>query len=110
MNLTTGKFTAPRAGTYAFSFTGMTGFPASSSRSFIFISMFLNGNGIGNGLGDETGTDSQRETFSFQSILNLLAGDQLWLQITNNSTGTYLHGEHYTHFSGYLLEENHVPA
>ena len=70
--------------------------------------MYLNGNQIAKGFADEVGSTAlQSETSSFQSTLNLEKGDEIWLEIYSMSiTGTYLVGGYYTHFSGYLLEEN----
>ena len=106
MNLTSGKFTAPRNGIYGFAFTGFAHFPSSSSRVYFDVVMYLNGNLIGNGYADEDYTTGQWEMLSFQSTLNLRKGDGIWLQIGDMSTGTNLFGSYYTHFSGYLLEEN----
>ena len=105
MNSTTGKFTAPRDGIYSFSFTGEAYIPASSSEVFLVVIMFLNGNGNGIGRAYENGTALQYETFSFQSTLNLVAGDEIWLEISYMSTGAYLMGGLFTQFSGHLLEQ-----
>ena len=107
MNLTSGKFTAPRAGTYFFAFTGVVNFPASSSYLNLDVSLYLNGNFIGMGDADDASTTYQYESFSFQSTLSLKAKDQIWLQISYMSTGTFLYDDynHHTHFSGWLLEE-----
>ena len=67
--------------------------------------MYLNGQRIGNGWADEENTTGQRETFSWQWTLNLVAGDQIWLESWEMPTGTYLYGVYYTQFSGSLLEE-----
>ena len=67
--------------------------------------MYLNGNWIGGGMADEIGTADQRETFSFQSTMELKKEDKIWLEIEGMSTGAFLRGYYYTHFSGYLLEE-----
>ncbi len=90
MNLTTGKFTAPRAGIYFFSITGLwynTG-----------LMFYLNGNPIGRSAG-YNGILS----LNFQAMLNLKKDDQIWVQIEGN----YLHDDrdHYTHFTGLMLEE-----
>ena len=108
MNLTSGIFTTPRAGTYSFSFIGFAHIPGSSSKLGLAVRMYLNGNLIGSGLADEAGTANQFETLSLQSALNLQKGDQISLQINQMDTGTYLHdsSNHYNHFSGWLLEEN----
>ena len=113
MNLTSGTFTAPRDGIYSFAFTGFANLPASSSRVFLRVQMYWNGNGVGVGYADETGstTANQYETFSFQSTFNLQKGDDIWLAIdADMSTGAHLFGGGYTHFSGYLLEEKIVLA
>ena len=64
------------------------------------------------GTADEVGnTIWQYETFSFQMTLNLRKGDEIWLAIDGDmSTGAHLFGGGYTHFSGYLLEENFANA
>ena len=107
MNLTTGKFTAPRAGIYSFAFAARAYFPPSSSRIYIYLNMNLNGNFIGSGYADEISTAEQYETLAYQSTLSLQAGDQIWFEM-NMSPGTYLfdNGNRHTHFSGCLLEEN----
>ena len=67
MNSTSGKFTAPRDGIYSFSFTGDANLPGSTSRAYLYVNMYLNGNWIGSGMADEVTTADQYETFSFQS-------------------------------------------
>ena len=106
MNLTSGKFTAPLNEIYAFSFTGRMNLPGSSSGVYFFVDMYLNGNQISAGRADHCGANGQSDTFSFHSTLNLQNEDQIWLEISQMSTGTYLTGALYTQFSGYLLEEN----
>ena len=49
MNSRTRKFTAPRAGIYAFSFDGDAIFPPSSSIVYLYLQMRLNDNAIGYG-------------------------------------------------------------
>ena len=68
--------------------------------------MYFNGGLIGSGWGDEISTSGQSETLSLQSTLNLQKGDKIWLQINVMTTGAYLYGGSFTHFSGWLLEEN----
>jgi hypothetical protein len=51
MDLTTGKFTAPRPGIYFFSFTGLANFPASSSLLQLGVGLYFNRESIGYGIG-----------------------------------------------------------
>ena len=54
MNLKSGKFTVPRNGTYAFSFTGLAGFSSSSSSVHLFVEMRSNGGLIGKAGADKS--------------------------------------------------------
>jgi hypothetical protein len=106
MDLSSGKFTAPRTGTYFFSFTGMIGFPTSSSSvPYLILGFYLNGVEIGSGWNDEANTVASQEVpVVLQSTVNLQAGDQVWLQIKSISAGVAL----YTvkSFTGWILQEN----
>ena len=109
MDLSTGKFTAPAKGTYFFSFTGHAQFPTSSSLLTLAVGLYLNGNQIGWGFVEEYHTVNWQETpLTLQSTLSLQKGDQIWLQIRSISGGVSLHDDndnHWTHFTGYILEE-----
>ncbi len=113
MDLTSGKFTAPRPGIYFFSFTGLANFPASSSEVYLGVGLYLNGDRIGLGDVNEANTVTyQNDQLTLQSTLNLKKGDQVWLQICIQSTGVYLYdnSDHYTHFTGFMLEEEIVAS
>ena len=100
MNTASGIFTAPKPGTYFFSFSGI-----GSVNSVLTLQLYLNNNVIGSGLADTT--SAALPTFTLQSTLQLNAGDQISLKFSNLRNG-YLRddGNHYTHFTGWLLQED----
>ena len=106
MNLQTGKFTAPRTGKYFFSLSGLGYFPASSSTQGMNLHLVKNGSRIANAHSDTTSPGGEWETFSLQSTLQLQVGDQIWVEIGGISAGARLHGDSYTHFTGWLLQED----
>ncbi len=111
MNLTSGIFTAPRPGIYFFSFTGLVHFHLSSSSYVGFgVSLYLNGGLIGSGYVEEANTAAyQNSPLTLQSTLNLKKGEQVWLQTDWQSTvNAFLVDDsynHFTHFTGWMLEE-----
>ncbi|XP_046459310.1 uncharacterized protein LOC124205831 [Daphnia pulex] len=113
MDLTSGIFTAPRQGTYYFSFTGLAQFSASSYTLALQVALNLNGGIIGKGHVDMSSTATTRwNQLTLQSTLSLKSGDQVWVDITSASSGVALHdnGNHYTHFTGFVLEEDIVAS
>jgi hypothetical protein len=105
MDLSSGKFTAPRTGTYFFSSTTLIGFPTSTSMSYLLLGFYLNGVEIGRSWNDEAYTVvSQEVPVVVQSTVNLQQGDQVWLQIIAISTGVAMHSVR--SFTGWLLQEN----
>lgn len=108
MNLATGTFTAPRPGRYFFCFSGVS--ITSSTYGWFDVSLYLNGEHIGRG---ETQTKNGNmdtydwETYTLQSVLNLKRGDQVWLSVSSQGN-TFLqdNNNRFTHFTGWLLEED----
>ncbi len=113
MNLTTGKFTAPRPGIYFFSFTGRAHLKSSSS-VYLDSDLYLNGYSIGRSNVYEANTPvDQYKPLTLQSTLNLKKGDQLWMQISYTSSSSsflYDSSNHHTHFTGFMLEEEIVAS
>ncbi|XP_046456613.1 uncharacterized protein LOC124203802 isoform X2 [Daphnia pulex] len=111
MDLTSGKFTAPRPGIYFFSFTALASIYSSSSAVF-YSRLYLNGNVIGSSHVYEANTPvDQNSPLTLQSTLNLKTGDQVWVQIAyyyDSSSHLLDSSYHMTHFTGFMLEEEIV--
>ncbi len=97
MDLHSGIFTAPRPGTYFFSFSAI------SQAALCKVGLFLNGKLIGTGHAHEI-----YETLSLQSTLHLKEEDKVSLQIFSDGEGHLDdHGnQHISHFTGWLLQED----
>ena len=75
---------------------------------------YLNGSLIGTVRAEDGNPNSfyQYSPLStLQSTLNLKKGDQVWVEIFDLSSGAYLHDyNHFTHFTGFMLEEEIVAS
>jgi hypothetical protein len=113
-------FMAPRTGTYFFSFSGLASFPETTSldRAHLEIGLYLGGNSIGRVQAQESNTVSNKfSSLSLQSTLNLVKDVSIWLQIDVMSSGVVLYddatsegGGHWTHFTGWMLEEDIIAS
>ena len=109
MNASSGIFTAPRNGIYSFAFSGLGSFPTShNNRSYVYLALELNGNRIGR-TDIDTRDDDSYYTLSLHSILEMKTGDRVWMHLTAwASSNTKLYDNitnHFTHFTGHLLQE-----
>ena len=107
MDPSTGIFLAPRNGIYTFHLAGAVYYPPSTTRIDMFLSLVLNDIDIGRTITTDTNVDGSWYTHSLHSTLELKAGDQVWISIPSlNGGALYDDANHYTHFTGYLLQEN----
>lgn len=104
MNVNQGVFTAPRNGTYHFAFTGMKDWAGVD----LNIQLKLNEGtpksmlvGTAN-VGDRNGYF----TLGLKSTLKLVAGDRISLRKNGNGVLRDAEDNHYTHFTGRLLDED----
>lgn len=107
MNLGSGKFTTPRTGNYFFSFTAIAFHQATKTDDALMsVSLKVNGNNIGSG--KSSSEKKNYGTYSIQSTLSLRTGDQVWVAINSDrdKSGLQDDGAHFTHFTGWLLEED----
>ena len=99
MNINTGVFTAPRSGTYHFSFTFMTNDPNKA------IVIFIRKNGVSIGAAHTFALANVVLQSSLPATLKLKTGDIVDLfQIRDGII--YDDASHYTHFTGWLIEED----
>ena len=105
MDLSTGIFTATRAGTYFFSFSGIVNFPAGSTSSLgtfeIYICLNEDKITFDNMRGELLNTEGTSQ-FSLQALLELHPDDQISLRILDLEQA-YLSSV--TYFIGWMFEE-----
>jgi hypothetical protein len=113
MDLTSGKFTAPRPGIYFFSFAGLAHLQFSSPVGFLSF-LYLNGNRIGaSHVRERNAPVDQYNPVTLQSTLNLEKGDQVWVEIVYPNSESFLVGSSLfpvTYFTGFMLEEEIVAS
>ena len=108
MNLSTGIFTAPVFGTYFFSFSGIGSMGSTLKDGKLQVSLIRNNNPIGKGEAQLTQGFSS-DTLTLQSTIYLQAGDQVWVYINlNEEMQLFDDWGHFTHFTGWLLQEDIV--
>ena len=100
MNIGTGVFKAPKAGTYSFAFSGLK---VNDAAIKTWMELRLNGAKIGRDFFDASGTALMTSS-SLNANLKLKVGDEITLVLS----GGALHDDatYYTHFTGILIEED----
>jgi hypothetical protein len=114
MNLASGIFTAPRPGIYFFSFAGTARLYSDSSAVNLNSRIYLNGNLIGvSDVAEDYAPVLQMSPMSIQSTLNLQKGDRVWVTIEYSGSSSLFYDDshhHFTHFTGFMLEEEIVAS
>ena len=108
MNLGSGIFTAPKSGTYYFSFIGNVVFQSGQGGNFE-VTLFKNKDLVAVGWVDSTSSATDWKTFPLQATIKLRKGDKISLQITMETNGVFIidYPKHYyTQYMGWLIDEH----
>jgi len=107
MNLASGVFTAPKAGTYAFSFKGLAS--GTFSTTYGWANIFIQKNNVDFAQGYSAingATSNTYPTFSVHATVKLNKGDTISIRLDSGTVYSYPTSQ--TEFTGSLIEEDLV--